>query len=550
MTVEGLGSIFSTADGSAGCVAEYANMMSSGHPSSARQHLLGALAGRSEHAWLECARALVLRADIPMATALLAAAMAEHPNSGEVRFALAGMYQQANQTTAAEALLRELLLQQPDHVAATFLLVHILKDAGRMQAAADAARALFQQGRHALADVIQAVELLDECDRKQDAAAICEGEIAAGATDPRLHAYAGMLLTQLGQFELARQRYLFAFGAADQAAEWNIPLGLAGLQRYANRHHPDLVLFQNSLQRADLSDRARGSLLFALAKAHDDLGDYAQAAQSLRQANALLHASLRWSRKLWRRGIDARIARRVTWPRLAPPSDWTPMFIVGMPRSGTTLLAELLSRHPDVCNRGELAWMQQLEQQLAPADEGNRAWLESAAATYQAQLRQDDSDARWFIDKQPHNFLCVDLILALFPNARIIYCQRNARDNALSLWSQCFVADAQRFSYDFSDIAAVSQGCRRVMAHWQTRYPGAIQTVRYEQLTADPTGCIAALATWLALPACDLLGAKSKPTAISTASLWQARQPVYTRSVERWRHYAPYLPELLQFPDN
>lgn len=510
--------------------------------------LIGALTGHPVHDWLQCAQALVLRHDIQTATRVLSAAMTEYPDSGEVNFALAGMHHQLGRYDQAEILLRNLLERQPCHEAATFLLVRIFKDHGRMCAAATAIRQLFQHGQHELATVIQAVELLDECDRKQDAAAICEAEIAGGSTDPRIYAYAGMLLAQLGQFDLARKRYIFALANSEHAFVWNIALGLAGLQRYKDASHPDFTVFQDNLRRSDLNDQERASLLFALGKAHDDIGDYANAAQYLRQGNALQCSHLRWSRKLWRRGVEARRGRKRLLSRSAKLHDWTPVFIVGMPRSGTTLLAELLARHPDVCNRGELAWMQKIEQQFSPDDRNNPAWYEDAAAIYQSQLRQDDSDALWFIDKQPHNFLCVDLILALFPYAKIIYCCRHARDNALSLWSQCFVADAQGFSYDFADIAAVIQSSQRLMAHWQTDYASSIQVVHYEQLTSNPATCIAALATWLGLPECDLLATESRTTAISTASLWQARQPVYTRSVERWSHYAPFLPELLRFP--
>jgi tetratricopeptide (TPR) repeat protein len=535
-------------DGGTSHLAGYDRYRALGQMPAARQALLDSLAGGPERAWLECARALVLRRDVETATAILTAAMDAYPGSTEVRYALAGSYRQNGRPKQAEALLRELLAKHPDHVAATFLLARLLKDEGRMSAAARGMRALFDRGRQDLGTVIQAVELLDDCNRKQDAAAICEAEIAAGSVDSRVHVHAAMLLSQLGRFELARQRHMFALSHSEQALDWNIPLGLAGLQRYQDASHPDFALFRDSLQRPDLSEKAHASLLFALGKAHDDIADYAQAAGYLRQANAIAHTTTAWSRKRWRQRIEARIAGKPASFRLTPPADWTPLFIVGMPRSGTTLLAELLSRHPDVCNRGELAWLPSLAQQLATIDDSDRAAYERAASTYAAQLRQDDSEAHWFIDKQPHNFLHVELILTLFPNARIIHCQRNTRDNALSLWATSFISDVQDFSYDFADIAAAIRGCRRLMAHWQARYPESIRTVRYEQLSSEPATCIASLTAWLGLSEQDLLGARSQTTSISTASLWQARQPIYTRSVERWRNYAPYVPELLRLP--
>ncbi len=507
------------------------------------------LSGAAEADWLACAQSLLLRRDLATCEALLTSALAEHPAACEIRMALAGVLLQLGEKPRAESLLRTLLNDNPDHAAASFLLARLLRQQGRMAAAASVLRALFgRQQRHDTELVIQAVELLDDCARQEDAAALCENEIARGSTDARLYAYAGMLLSQLGQFDLARARYQFVIANSSQAPEWQSVQGLAELQRYRDDGHADFALFRQQLQRTDLSEPARASLLFALGKAHDDVGQYDTAAGYFRAANSLAHAGVRWSRKLWQRSVEMRMSRRLPAEPLVPTLDWTPVFIVGMPRSGTTLLAQLLARHPEVCHRGELTWLPMLAEQLALARGDYRTHLQRAAMAYAEQLRQDDSTAHWFIDKQPHNFMHVDLILSMFPNARILYCRRHARDNALSLWMQSFQPGTQDFSYDFADIAATIQGSRRLMAHWLKRYPASILEVRYEDLTADPARCLRTLSAWLELPAYDPLGARDGTAPISTASLWQARQPIHTRSVDRWRHYAGCLPELLRMP--
>jgi tetratricopeptide (TPR) repeat protein len=517
-----------------------------------RRHpaLLEVLAGGSEQDWLECAQALTLRKDRRATACVLAGALVAHPQSPQIRLALAGAILENGDAAGAESHLRRLLADDPGHAAGAFLLARMLKGQGRTSAASAVLGALFQCKRHDVETVIQAVELLDECGHQQAAVALCESEFAAGCRDARLHAYAGMLLSQLGQFTLARERHLFALSHATQAPEWHVPLGLADLQRYATSGHPDVAMFRDILERADLSDAARATILFALGKAHDDVGDYESASGYLRQANATVHAGIRWSRKLWRRSVDLRLSRRAPVEVAPVPINWTPIFIVGVPRSGTTLVAELLARHPDVCHRGELPWMPSLAEQFANGGRADHEWLAHAGTHYAQQLRQDDSDARWFIDKQPQNFMHVDLILALFPHARIVHCQRNTRDNALSLWMQSFQPGAQDFAYDFSDIGAVIQGSRRLMAHWMKRYPAAIRAVRYEELTEDPAAALQPLSTWLGLSTHDRLGASNATAAISTASLWQVRQPVHTRSVGRWRHYEPYLPQLLRLPEN
>lgn len=530
-------------------LAEYRRQRTLGDARAARHALQAALAGAPESAWLDCSRALVLSGDLDAAHAVLAAGMAAHPGSTDLRFALAGVLYERSDPAQAELLLRELLEQRPAHAAAVFLLARLLRQQGRLGAVAAALRALFAHDRHPLATVIQAVELLDDCGRQQDAAAICQAEIASGCTDPRIYAYAGMLELQLGAFEDARRHYAYVLAHDQRAPEWNIPIGLSSMQRYRDAGHPDFQLFRDTLQQERLSDRARSTTLFALGKAHDDIGDYARAANYLRQANAIAHKATGWSRKQWRRRVDSQLARQSMPFELVPPDDWTPVFMVGVPRSGTTLVAELLAQHPDVCNRGELPWLGHVAQSLSLHDESRVEAFEQAATTYAAQLRQDDSDATWFIDKQPLNLLHVDLVLALWPNARIVFCQRNARDTALSLWSQSFLDDAHGYAYDFADIAVVARDCLRLMTRWQQLHATSIHAVAYERLVADPAAVMADIAGWLGLPPFDPRTSRQPAAAISTASLWQARQPIHTGSVGRWRHYAAYLPELLRIPE-
>jgi thioredoxin-like negative regulator of GroEL len=531
-------------------LAAYAQHAANGASQAARQMLVDALAQASEDDVLTCGRSLVLRGDLPAATDVFEAGANRMPDSGDLHVGLAGLLWQMQQTPRAEEVLQDWLQRHPDHGPATFLLARLLREQGRMQAAADAVRQLFAQGEQDADTVIQAAELLDDYLRPADAAAICEAAIAAGSTDPRIHAYAGMLAIQLGNFDRVRERYCYALAHEPQAIEWNIPIGLSGLQRYRDANHSDFALFEEVIRRKDISDGTRTTTLFALGKACDDIGDYGKAAGYLSEANARAHAGSTWSRKHWKRLIESRLAAAPYSESLHAPTDWTPVFIVGVPRSGTTLLAELLARHPGVCNRGELGWLSVVAQRLSMANHNDRSSLEDAARLYAAQLRQDDSQAHWFIDKQPLNLLHVDLIMALWPNARIVYCQRDARDTALSLWSQSFHDRAHDYAYDFQDIAAVIQGCKRLITHWQQCYPASIHSVPYEALVAAPDEHIAALVEWLGVPSSQRDADPQPDRGISTASAWQARQPVYTRSSGRWRHYAPYLPDLLKVPEH
>jgi tetratricopeptide (TPR) repeat protein len=498
-----------------------------------------------EDHWLERGRRLVVEGQLSAALAVFSAAAELYPSCGEIDLGVAGLHWQMGNHAQAETVLRERLARRADDVAATFLLVQILRDQGRLRCATRAMRHLFEHNAQDVDTVIQAVEMLDDYGCASDASAICESAIAAGSDDARLHAYAGMLGIQLGDFEKVREHYLFALAHSSHAVEWNIPIGLASVQKYSASSHPDFALFRQVLANPALSEKAYTRTLFALGKAHDDLGDFAQATVYFRHANARAHASSHWSRKQWKRSVEARLANPPYPFALPITSDWTPIFIVGVPRSGTTLLAGLLSKHSLVCNRGELGWLQALATQLSASPRHDTAPFQNAASRYALQLRQDDYESRWFIDKQPLNLLHIDLVMALWPNARIIYCERDARDTALSLWCQSFRDPAHDYAYDFTDIAAVIHGCRQLISRSLHHYPSSITTVKYETLVTEPTQVINQLAHWLALPACSSLNSTTPAEGgIATASVWQARQPIHTGSVGRWLHYESHVPEL------
>lgn len=541
----------STVDTSRSCLASYDEALGHASTQAARRVLLDALAQAPEQAWLESGRTLVLRSDLDGALDVFSHAANLYPESADLCIGLAGLHWQMDHHEPAETLLRNWLSRHATDVSASFLMARLLFDEGRVRAAAQITRELFMHDPQDVDTVIQAVEMLDDFGCPQDALVICESALTAEAQDPRLHTYAGMFGIQLGRFQQVRAHYESALAHAPEAVEWNIPIGLSSLQRYTDPAHSDFSFFDTVLKQPGLSDKTRTTTLFALGKACDDIADYVRAAQCFREGNARANANSSWARKSWKRVIEARCtATPFAW-KLCAPADWTPIFVVGVPRSGTTLLAEQIARHPQVCNRGELGWLQALTKRLASTPRNQREPFEQAAAVYATHLRQDDAGTGWFIDKQPLNLLHIDLILALWPSARIIHCQRSPRDVALSLWSQSFHDSAHDYACDFADIAAVIRGCDRLMAHWRAHHATSICTVRYEELVQQPDACVTRISRWLGLPELD-----SRPPGdgarhvIRTASAWQARQPIHTRSIGHWKHYASCIPELLKFKDD
>lgn len=509
-------------------------------------------APHTEPAWLEKIRAALLRGDGDAAQEMLTAALARFPRSVDLRRILARVLRQRGRDSEALDVLQELLRDDPHDVASAFTLAHMLISQHAVAAAATILALCFS-GSEGAADpdlAISAIELLDDAGRKAEAAAIADNALVAHPNDARLHAYAGVLQTQLGHFELARTHYLAALDRDERAWEWHVPLGLVSTHQYLDAAHPDFARLALGLEREQLSRLARAELYFALAKIHDDVGRYAAAASHLRQSNALCRELSGWPREVWRGQVAAALERGARRGAALSRPDFVPVFIVGMPRTGTTLLAAQLARRPGVYNRGEPAWLAQLAQRT---DLDDAAALQVAASEYACWSAQDDGGGyRWFIDKQLLNFRFVDLAVAMFPDARIIRCVRSPRDTALSLWMQCFLGKAQGYSYDFDDIALVMRDENLLMQHWQQCYPDAIRAVRYEELVSSPQTVLDGISRWLGVAAAPLDAAPSgsaRITSISTASAWQARQPMHVRSIGRWRNYADLVPELLQFPE-
>lgn len=500
-------------------------------------------------AWLDAVRAQVLAGRALAAGGILEAALTRFAFDAELWLAASGSREQRGDADGAIELLRELSRRAPGHAAATFALARLLSARRAWRAAAQVLVDAFEPRPPAPDLVLRAARLLADWGDKPAAVKLAEAALAAGADDAMLRLYTAALQGQLGAFERARTLYREALAGDARTLELGAAYGLASITRYRDPADPDLAHWQDLLQRGQLNPAARASLLFALGKAHDDLADYAAAARLLREANALVGAGA-WSRRNWRRSIDARLARAALPVREPMRGECVPIFIVGAPRSGTTLVAELLGRSPLVRNRGELDWLPHLAEQVDGLARPTPAQLEPVAQEYLARLRREDTDSGWFIDKQPLNVLHLDLIRALFPQAPVVVCRRSARDTALSLWSQHFEARDYRFAYDFADIDAFLRGCARLVERAQQASAARVFVLDYEVLVREPRLQIARLAQWLGLPAFDCEEAAAAGTSvIGTASLWQARQPVHARSVGRWRHYAPHLPELLKFDD-
>jgi thioredoxin-like negative regulator of GroEL len=270
--------------------------------------------------------------------------------------------------------------------------------------------------------------------------------------------------------------------------------------------------------------------------------------------------------RLKRAALDARVetrpgallaahadsARRVMAKHAATAADGlstdAPIFIVGMPRSGSTLLEQILSSHPQVTALGETAALPRLLEAGALAGDVGQTTVRALARRYLDAVRARGwRGAGRFVDKTLENYLHVGAIARMFPRAVILHAVRDPMDTCLSCYRQLFAAGAETL-YDLADIGAEYARYREVMAHWARALPGRVIEVDHEALVADPEGRI----RWLVTVACGLpwreacLAFHEAGGAVRTASSAQVRQPIFRTSLDRWRRYQAHLAPLIE----
>jgi len=447
----------------------------------------------------------------------------------------------------AEALLREIAAREPARQDVAVLLAEVLRSQGRLSAASEVMLEVCKANCFEPSLCLRATGFVRQCDRHAIAAQICQGALGRGAAPPELLVLAGHIARESGDFETARARYAAALDAGIDLDRHHVLGALANTRRYVDAGDADIARFARHFADTRYSPRSRASAGFALAKARNDLADYESAAHALRGANGMVHEVQPWDRAAWRRFVETRGREHVAAAIGGEAGDFAPVFIVGVPRSGTTLTATLLARASGARDRGEFRALRFIADQLISGGHlGNPSALAEAANLYRTLAVQDDARAAWYIDQDPLNFRYLDIAAAMFPQARVIHLRRDPRDTALSLWSQDFAHPDMAFAYDFGDIAVYMKGHDALMQYWARALRIPIHEVDYESLVTDTEATLASLREFIGAPAGE--SDRSGETApVQSASVWQARQPVYETSVGRWRRYAPHVSELARF---
>jgi tetratricopeptide (TPR) repeat protein len=374
------------------------------------------------------------------------------------------------------------------------------------------------------------------------------------------HNNQGVAFQALGRFEEAERAFERALELKPREASVHLNLANMGRFKTGDRRLPGLQRLLSEVEALDVENQIAAH--FAMGKALGDLGQYQDAFRHLLKGNALKRRTIVYDEPQ-RLAMFENIRTTFTQDFMKARSgggdtSWSPIFIVGMPRSGTTLLEQVLASHSKVFGAGELETFKEAlaecvsGQGIVPAYPAlagslSRDHIRQLGEIYTTRVRARAPEAERIVDKMPLNFVFAGLIHLALPNARFINLRRDPLDTCVSCFSLLFTG-SQPFAYDLAELGRYYRGYETVMEHWhKVLPPGVMIDVQYEDLVDDLEGTARRV-----LRHCDLdwedacRDFHDTKRAVRTASLMQVREPVYRRSIGTWRRYAEFLEPLGQ----
>jgi tetratricopeptide (TPR) repeat protein len=373
------------------------------------------------------------------------------------------------------------------------------------------------------------------------------------------HNNLGVVLVQLGHLLDARAAFEKAVELAPRKAKYRRDLGEITRLGGGDAHLAALEKLAKDSAALSVGDRVE--LHFALAKTYEDLGRHAEAFTQWLDGNALKRRQVEYNEAVTLGGLDrvqavfkSEFIQR--WQNVGNPSP-VPVFIVGMARSGSTLVEQILASHPQVFGGDELKYFDSAVQGIRTRLGGSAPFPEllsgmtgedfrEVGARYLAELERLAPAATRITDKLPGNFMFAGLIHLALPNAIIIHTNRDPVDTCLSCFSKLFT-EGQNHTYDLAELGRYYRHYQALMVHWhRVLPPGRILDVRYEDVVADLEGQARRIIAHCGLnwdPRCLVFHQTERP--VLTASATQVRQPIYNSAIGRWRVHEPFLGPLL-----
>lgn len=428
----------------------------------------------------------------------------------------------------------------------------VLRDLGQAREAGDCFAKVLDARPDNPQALLQFGIALREAHRLQAALEVFQRVATAAPGSAEVQRYLALTYVDLGQIDAAIRCWEKAL-----ELEPNCSLSHLRLSHLRKRGHDIAALEAAHARATQPADRIH--IAFALGKALEDAGEYDRAFGYLLEGNQLKRRQFRYSLDEWRAFFDELKdifdADFLQQQAEAGVQDDTPIFIVGMPRSGSSLVEQILASHSAVFGAGELKLLPQLcadgaRRRGRPFPGYFREMSESDWAglgrEYLDALRQRSPDTPRITDKLPENFRFIGAIHCALPRARIVHCRRDPLDNCWSMFKNLF-AEGHPYCYDLEELGRFYRYYQDLMQHWHAVLPGSIYDVDYEKLVADPEREIAALLAWCQLPFEQrCVDFHRNERAVATMSAAQVKQPIHRDSVASWTHFRGHLEPLVR----
>ena len=470
--------------------------------------------------------------------------------------------QNAGNYAEAEALFRQVLTANPNHAGALHLLGVLAAQVGNAEKSVElieralALQPSLAEAHRNLGSSLQNLGRLEESVQSFRTALSLKPDYADAFLG------LGISLQDLGRLGDAEDAYRQAVTLDAALAEAH--RCLAHVKKFKDRD-ADLDAMEKAFAKTGgkgrLDDTGKMHLAFGLGKAFEDLQDFEQAFDHFLKANTLRRQAYDFSITDEEQRIEQmkRLFPKdlVSRARDAEAGDVTPVFVLGMPRSGTSLVEQIIASHPNVHGAGELTdlsevvglCMQKIPPEQRSHDLGgvDTDVFAAGGRDYIARLKAYANGEAFVTDKTPHNFLIVGMIKLMLPHAKVIHCRRDPVDTCLSIFKNYFPTSGMDYAYDLAELGQFYKLYEGLMDHWQSAMPGFIHEVRYEDVVADLEGQARALLDFCGLEwndACLAFHKAKRP--VRTASSAQVRKPLYTSSVKLWKRYEDRLGPLLK----
>lgn len=431
-----------------------------------------------------------------------------------------------------------------------------LQRAGRHREAAEVFQKLHKANRKHAGVLTQLGIAHFAMDDLEPAKRHLEAAVRIDRSDPLAFYNLGIICQRLGDMPGSRRHLKQALRLKPDFAEAYYSLSLSGRFKPGDR---TVERVEALIKTSAPSRTSRCFLHFAAGKMRDDMGEASRAFGHYRDANRLMAASYDRDREErfmaeQKAVFDGALFERYRGHGIA---DARPIFIVGMARSGTTLVEQILSSHPEVAGLGELGDLTQIANALGAKSGQGASYPRSLRAMDVAVQRELAgmyvrrtaglaAGADVTVDKNPANFRHLGLIAIMFPNARVIHCERSALDTCLSCYFKKFGAGMDH-TFDLDNLGHYYRLYHDLMAHWRAVLPIPVYDLRYEDMVEDDEAVTRDMLGFCGLgwdPACRRFFENKR--AVDTASSWQVRQPLYNSSVGRWKMYEAELQPLIK----